>query len=157
MIARFLIALAVLLALPALAFADDRHAGYYYPEPQTFEVYPARAQVQPDATELRRVAFVVEMTRGILSRPHPPDYSVFTKGENAEKMIIVALRDDVIDNIYRARALLAQLTGVARGTELFAELQVEDYFTFYDLIRMLGFERITISDGENFAHQVDFE
>ncbi|MGF1475005.1 MAG: molybdopterin-guanine dinucleotide biosynthesis protein A [Geminicoccaceae bacterium] len=137
--------------------SSDRHEGYYYPPPTTKEVYQARAQILPQASRERRVAFVVEMTQGLLSRPHAPDFAVFVKGAHAEKLIIVALRDDVIDTLYRARALLAQLTSVARNTPLFKEFGVEDYFTFFDLLRMQGFERMTVSDGDDFAHQVDFK
>ena len=52
---------------------------------------------------------------------------------------------------------LAQLTLVARGSPLFAQLGVEDYFVFYDLCRLMGFDQITISDGATFAHQIDLQ
>ena len=56
--------------------------------------------------------------------------------------------------IYRARALFASLTGLARLTPLFQQLQVEEIFTFFDLCKLLGFTTLTISDGDKFAHQV---
>ncbi len=145
------------LAWSAAAEADDRHAGYYYPEPQTTEVYVARAEPDPAADRARRIGVIVEMTAGLLSRPHAPDYAIFVKGADAEKVIIVALRDDVIDTLYRGRALLAQLTAIARNTPLFKDMGVEDYFTFFDLLHLVGFEQLTISDGESYAHQVTFE
>ena len=82
---------------------------------------------------------------------------MFAKGDEAEKLIIVALDDQGIATIYHARALLAQLTAVARASEFFSELGVATYFTFFDLARMLGFERLTISDGISFTHRVDIE
>ena len=36
--------------------ADDRHAGYYYPEPQTQETYEARARHAGEATRSLRIA-----------------------------------------------------------------------------------------------------
>ena len=72
-------------------------------------------------------------------------------------MIIVALGNQRIATIYQARALLAQLTAVARASEFFAELGVETDFTFFDLARMLGFSRLTISDGKHFTHRVEIE
>lgn len=137
--------------------ADDRHAGYYYPEPQSFETYQARGDVLPDSDKRRRVGFIVGLTDEMFKRPYAPDYAVFAKGAEAEKMIIVSLRAGFIDNIYRARGFLAQLTAMSRGTELFRQLGVEETFTFYDLARLLGFEQVTISDGESFAHQVTLE
>lgn len=150
-------ALFVSIALASPARADDRHVGYYYPPPQTVETYQTRGDTLPDSDRIRRIGFVVELTRQMLDNPYPPEFAVFAKGEDAEKMLIVALRDDVIDTIYRARALLAMLTSVARATPLFQEVGVADYFTFFDLLDMMGFRQLTISDGDGFAHQVLFE
>ena len=93
----------------------------------------------------------------MLDKPYAPEFVVFVKGEDAEKLLIVALKDGVIDTIYRARALLAMLTSVARATPLFQEIGVADYFTFFDLLDMMGFRQLTISDGDDFAHQVLLE
>ena len=82
---------------------------------------------------------------------------MFAKGDEAEKLIIIALGDQSIATIYQARALLAQLTAVARASDFFRELGVESYFTFFDLAKMLGFKRLTISDGIGFTHRVEIE
>jgi hypothetical protein len=150
------LALHVLLA-SAPAGADDRHVGYYYPPPQTIETYPARAETLPDSDQTRRIGFVVELTQQMLANPYAPDFAVFAKGEHAEKMLIIALRDNVIDTIYRARALLAMLTSVSRATPLFQDYGVAEVFTFFDLLKILGFTQLTISDGDAFAHQVLIE
>jgi hypothetical protein len=78
---------------------------------------------------------------------------LFAKGDNAEKMIIVGLRED-FDTLYRARAQMAALTTIARESPLFQDLGVNDVFTFYDLATMLGFKEIVLSDGKNYAHRV---
>lgn len=136
---------------------DDRHVGYYYPPPQSLETYPARSQTLPDSDRVRRIGFVIELTQQMLNNPYAPEFAVFAKGTEAEKLLIVALKDDVLDTIYRARALLAMLTSVARATPLFRDAGVADYFTFFDLLKILGFTQLTISDGDNFAHQVTIE
>jgi hypothetical protein len=151
------LALAGGLLVSAPAGADDRHVGYYYPPPQTIETYQARADTLPDSDSTRRIGFVVELTQQMLSNPYAPDFAVFAKGEQAEKMLIVALRDNVIDTLYRARALLAMLTSVARATPLFQDYGVAEVFTFFDLLKILGFSQLTISDGDGFAHQVLIE
>ncbi|MDX1540876.1 MAG: molybdopterin-guanine dinucleotide biosynthesis protein A [Geminicoccaceae bacterium] len=157
-----LVAVVVLLLLTAGGVAaqepaDDRHSGYYYPEPSSEETYTARAQSLPDSDRTRRVAFVVELTQQMLKNPYPPDFVIFAKGADAEKLILVAMRDGVIDTLFRARALLAMLTSVARATPLFKDYGVADYFTFFDLLKILGFEQLTVSDGDSFAHQVTIE
>jgi len=135
----------------------DRHTGYYYPVPQHVEEYTVRSVVLPEADRSRRIGFVTAMTNQMLNNPYPPPFAVYAKGTEAEKLIIVGLEDDRYDTLYRARALLAQLTAVARTTPVFTDHGVEDYFTFFDLLNMLGFEQLTISDGDRFAHQVIFK
>lgn len=145
--------LGLLLGMGAAA-ADDRHAGYYYPPPTSSEVYESQAVVLDDSDRRRRIGFTVELTERLLALPYAPDFAIFAKGDDAEKLIMVALRDGPADTIYRARALLAQMTAVARGSPLFAHYGVEDVFNFYDFCRMMGFTQLTISDGKTFAHQV---
>lgn len=147
-------AVALFFAFGPAAEAKERHVGYYFPPPQSEEVYTARAQVLPDSDRKRRLAFVTALTIQMLSQPYPPQFVVFAKGDAAEKLIIVATRDNVYNTIYRARALFAMLTAVARQTAFFQDYGVEDFFTFFDLAKLLGFKNITISDGNRFAHRV---
>ncbi len=144
---------ALLAVNTAAAQSADRHAGYYYPEPTT-ETYLSRAQTLTDSTRETRVAFVTGLTSELLSRPYAPQYSVFAKGDLAEKLIIISLNDSALATLYQGRALLAQLTAIARTTPFFREMAVEDFFTFFDLCKLLGFSRITISDGRTYAHQI---
>lgn len=152
------LAFAVLLSAASIAQAGDRHANYYYPKPQSTEVYKARANVLPEASRRSRIAFVTHvMNEMIRKNPYPPQYAIFAKGDQAEKMIIVSLTGDGYDTLYRMRALLAMLTAVARTTPLFKEQEVEDYYTYLDLCKMLGFKQITVSDGKKFAHQIKID
>lgn len=159
--ARFTTAAALLGAILLLAQpagAADRHAGYYYPEPESQETYHARAQVQPDSSRATRIGFATELSNQMMkSNPYPPPFHIFAKGDQAEKMIIVATGPNMYDTLYRMRGLLAALTANARSTPFFQDHGVEDYFTFFDLARLLGFERITVSDGDKWAHQIFLE
>ncbi|MHA1152831.1 MAG: molybdopterin-guanine dinucleotide biosynthesis protein A [Alphaproteobacteria bacterium] len=139
------------------AWAGDRHAGYYYPEPVTHEVYEARSETLPEADRATRIGFVTGIAKHVSERPYPPQAAMFAKGTEAEKLIIVALVDGRIDTLYRARAVLANMTAAARMLPAFQEMGVQDWFTFLDLAHMLGFKQITISDGRDFAHQLIIE
>ncbi len=139
------------------AEGGDRHAGYYYPIPQTREVYQARTDTLPEASRGLRVGFITGVTNQLLGKPHAPTAAIFAKGTQAQKLIIVALEDGRIDTIYRARAILANLTAVARLTPIIQDVGGEENLTFFDLAKMLGFIQITISDGRAFAHQVTLE
>ena len=143
--------------LGAAAAADDRHAGYYYPEPTTREVYGARIETLPEADRRMRIGFVTGIANHIANQPYPPQAAMFAKGNEAEKLIIVALVDGRIDTIYRARAVLANMTAAARMLPAFQNVGVQTNLTFFDLAKMLGFKKITITNGRDFAYQVIFE
>ncbi len=49
------------------------------------------------------------------------------------------------------------MTAAARLLPAFHEMGVQDWFTFLDLVYMLGFKQITISNGRDFAHQLLIE
>ena len=137
--------------------SDDRHAGYYYPEPQTTEVYTARVVTLPDSDRVRRLGFVTGLTQQLLSAPYAPEYAVFAKGSEAEKLIIVSLQDGKYDTLYRMRALMAVMTAQSRMSTFFQENTLAAHATFYDLLKMLGFTQLTVTDGDKFAHQVTIE
>ena len=144
------------LVTASAVFAEDRHAGYYYPDPMTQEEYKPRAITLDGMDRGKRINFVNEMTAQMLAAPYPPQYAIFAKGSDAEKLIIVSLYDNAFNTLFRARALLAMLTAVTRRSPYFQETGVEDLFTFFDLLVLMGFKRLTISDGKTFAHQVKF-
>jgi hypothetical protein len=143
-----------LAAATASAAEDERHIGYYYPAPQSEEIYDARLPVLPDSDRRRRVGFVTVLTAQMLERPYPPRIVVFAKGAEAEKLIITAIADDGYDTLYRARALFAMLTAMARATPFFADQADADRYTFFDLLKLLGFTQLTFTDGDRFAHRV---
>ncbi len=142
---------------PSSSDAGDRHANYYYPPPQSSEVYKARAKTLPESSRRSRIAFVTGLTNRMLQNPYPPQFAIFAKGEGAEKLIIVSVTEDAYNTLFRMRALLATLTAVARTTPLFKQGEVQDFFTFFDLTKMLGFVMITVTDGKDFAHRIVIE
>ena len=135
--------------------SSTRHAGYYYPEPTSGEIYVARTETWPETSRARRIGFVTALTQRQLGFAYAPPFAIFAKGDEADKMIIVALGDRGFRSLYQARGVLAQLTTVSRTSQIFRDLGVEDYFTFFDLAKLLGFQLITVTDGESFAHQID--
>lgn len=150
------LAAVLLLSVSAAQAQDegDHHAGYYYPEPQSSEVYEARVQTLPGDSRLRRIAFITGLTAQLVKGEYAPPFAIFAKGTEAEKLIIVALADGPMDTLYRARGLLANLTSMSRVTAFFREHTVEEEATFFDLLKLLGFEQLTVSDGKTYAHQI---
>ena len=133
---------------------ESRHEGYYYPKLTSSEVYKARTRVLPQMDRASRLLFIAAMTRDQASAGWAPRYAAFAKGEQAEKMIIVGLDDGWFDTIFRARAVMAALSSLARTTPLLKDANLEDVLTFYDLAHLLGFKEINVSDGRKFAHRI---
>ena len=132
----------------------DLHAGYYYPKPESIEHYTSSAPTLADSDKVRRQAFVIGLTKQLLGGQYAPAYAIFAKGNQSDKLIIVGLSDGQLDTVYRARALLATLTSVARATNFFQQTTHPEQATFFDLMKLLGFRRITLTDGKAFAHQI---
>lgn len=128
---------------------------YYYPEPASREVYEARVPTLQGSDRRRRVGFVTVLTTQMLNNPYAPQFVVFAKGAEAEKLIVTGLSDNGYDTLFRARALFAMLTAMARSTQLFQEQPNADRYTFFDLAKLLGFQQITFTDGDAFAHQIE--
>lgn len=151
------LAAAVLAAAGGTATAEDRHAGYYYPQQVTTEEYVARAKALPVYDRKARLEFVNQLMLQVLGKPYAPQFVLYAKGDQAEKAILVAVSGDFAATLFRMRAFLAMMTTLSRQTELFKEFKVDDLFTFFDQLRMLGFEQLTVSDGKDYAHQITFK
>ncbi|HVZ00720.1 MAG TPA: molybdopterin-guanine dinucleotide biosynthesis protein A [Dongiaceae bacterium] len=134
--------------------AQSGHEGYYYPKPQTVEHFVSAVVTLPESDQARRQSFVIGMTQKLLGGNYAPGFAIFAKGSRSEKLIIVGMVDGQLNTVYRARALLAELTSVARSTAFFQQNTQPEVSTFFDFMKLLGFHQVTITDGRSFAHQV---
>ena len=134
--------------------AEDRHVGYYYPEPQTEETYTSPAPPIPGVSRRSRTAFVVGLDQIQKNRHYAPGYHMYAKGKHAEKLIIAATEEGRYNTFFRLRALIASMSSDARTSPLFAKLGNVEHLNFLDLCRMAGFERLTITNGKDIAHRI---
>jgi hypothetical protein len=148
---------AVGLAGAAAAALAETKDSYYYPPISSEEVFSRDLGAVSPAGRAVRVGFTTQITKAQLAAPESPRFVIFAKGDEAQHMIIVALDDQVFKTIHRARAVLAQLTSNARGTDFFIQNGIEDHATWFDLAKLLGFEDLVISDGVTWSHRVAFE
>ncbi len=153
---RILMAALIAASLGTTAWAAGRDS-YYYPPVNSEEVFARDLAVAPPAGRAVRVGFTTQITKAQLAAPESPRFVIFAKGDEARHMIIIALDDQVFKTIYRARAVLAQLTSNARGTDFFINSNIQDHATWFDLVKLLGFADMVISDGVTWSHRVIFE
>ncbi|MEP2641964.1 hypothetical protein [Roseobacter sp.] len=136
--------------------AQERYVGYYYPEITSEEVFDRIVRESPGASKATRVDFINVMTSAQLATPESPRFVFFSKGAESKTLILTALDDDVFSTIYRARAILAQLTVSVRKGGFFRQEDLQYVATFYDLLHLLQFDELLITDGESWTHRVEF-
>jgi hypothetical protein len=141
-------------AAPTTTTGDDRYVGYYYPKPTSTEVFESTMQTIAGAERAQRIQFVTVVSQGTIQSAYRVPYAVFAKGEKGDKMIIVGMQQGELNTIYRMRALLANMTTMSRLSPFFQERTVAEDATFFDLLKLLGFKELTITDGEKLTHQV---
>ena len=96
----------------------------------------------------------IVVSQGTIQSAYRVPYAVFAKGEKADKMIIVGMQQGELNTVYRMRALLANMTTMSRLSPFFQERTVAEDATFFDLLKLLGFRELTVTDGEKVTHQV---
>jgi hypothetical protein len=136
------------------AAGEDRYIGYYYPKPTATETFESTMQTIAGAERAQRIQFVTVVSQGTIQSAYRVPYAVFAKGEKADRMIIVGMQAGEMNTIYRMRALLANMTTMSRLSPFFQERTVAEDATFFDLLKLLGFREVTITDGEKTTHQV---
>jgi hypothetical protein len=133
---------------------EDRYIGYYYPKPTSTEVFESSLQTIPGVDRTQRIQFVTVVSQGTIQSAYRVPYAVFAKGEKGDKMIIVGMQQGELNTVYRMRALLANMTTMSRLSPFFQERTVAEDATFFDLLKLLGFRELTVTDGEKVTHQV---
>lgn len=146
----------VLLSGGAAASEPGAHAGYYYPPVTSEEQFERILRPMPPAPREVRVDFVTMLTAAQLAAPESPRFVFFAKGAEANKLILVALDDEVFKTLFRARAVLAQMTSNLRNGAFFRQQNVQYGATFFDMLQMMEFDTLVVSDGESWAHEVSF-
>ncbi len=142
-------------AKPAAApVGEDRYIGYYYPKPTSTEVFESQLQTIAGVERAQRIQFTTVVSQGTIQSAYRVPYAVFAKGEKADRMIIVGMQQGELNTVYRMRALLANMTTMSRLSPFFQERTVAEDATFFDLLKLLGFTMLTVTDGEKVTHQV---
>jgi hypothetical protein len=139
---------------PAAPAGEDRYIGYYYPKPTSTETFESTMQTIAGAERAQRIQFVTVVSQGTIQSAYRVPYAVFAKGEKADRMIIVGMQQGELNTVYRMRALLANMTTMSRLSPFFQERTVAEDATFFDLLKLLGFREVTVTDGEKVTHQV---
>ena len=137
--------------------AEDKYVGYYYPALTSSETFESSMQVLPGIDKAQRIVFTTIVAQGTLQSPYRVPYAVFAKGEQSDRMIVVGLQPGEMGTLFRVRAVLANMTTMARLSSFFRERTVAEDATFFDLLKMMGFRQVTVTDGDKLTHQVNIK
>ena len=150
--------LAALLALgPLASAAADSQEGYYSPPVTSEEEFDREMIDGPASDPLTRETFVTMVTTAQLAAPANPRFAIFAKGEGSRRLIMVGLDDGGFKTLYRARAILAQMTYSLRNSPFFKDQGIEATATLFDVLQLMDFESLTLTDGETWSHRVYFK
>ncbi|WP_299554319.1 hypothetical protein [uncultured Tateyamaria sp.] len=153
---RLLALIATVVFTAMTAHAQERYEGYYYPDVTSNEDFTRVIRQAPDSSKGVRVEFVTNLTVAQLAAPESPRFVFFAKGADAKHLTVIALDDEVFSTLFRARAVLAQMTSNMRNNDFFRAQELQFVATFFDLLQLMEFDTLVISDGETWAHQVNF-
>ena len=151
-----LVLAAVLMPLAGSVPAQPAHEGYYYPSVGSEETFERVLKDSGDPGRERRIDFVVTLTAAQIASPDTPPYAFVVKGSEAEKLILIGLDDEIFRTLFRARAVLAQMTAKVRGGGFFADSDLKYEATFLDMLQTLGFDTLVLTDGDTWSHRVNF-
>lgn len=154
---RISFAFIALLLSTTLAFAKDKYVGYYVADVASEESFDRVIRDAGQSSKAVRVDFVNQVTIAQLKEPESPRFVFFAKGNDASTLILTALDDEVFSTLYRARAIMAQMTVSVRQSGFFKQEQLEYVATFYDLLQLMQFDELLITDGETWTHRVNFK
>lgn len=149
-------ALLVVCVLATPGFSDEGHEGYYYPDVTSTEVFDRVVRAGPPAAKAVRIEFINSLTAAQMAQPAHPAYAVFAKVSDAKHLIITGLDDDMFSSLYRARAVMAQMTANVRRGGFFRAEDLQYVATFYDFLQLLQFDTLVLTDGRSWSHKVDF-
>ncbi|MEM1390071.1 MAG: hypothetical protein AAGG45_03240 [Pseudomonadota bacterium] len=127
--------------------------GYTYPAPVGFEVVPTIVvdEVAIPSFEAR-VQFVSQLTQMLTSRPYAPLALAMTEGNDHQTIVFMDAGRLNVSTAYQARAMVAQMSSATRNSPVFAQYGVENYASVFDLFKLLGFDQVVITDGDDFAY-----
>lgn len=141
-------------ALEAPILANDvTGAGIYFPTATSFEQPEIRFPTMPGVGPQQRQLFVDQLNVAAISPGLSMPAAVMAVGDGRKTLVFMHLGETGPTTPYMARAVLARLTSITRLSPEIANMGLSNQFDIYNMAAVLGFERIIVSNGRDFAHE----
>ena len=141
---------ALLLTFATAIFAQGTGT-VIYPEITSNEDYISPLDSFSDQDGSSRVALVAALTDQQLSRGYPPQAALVLNGVDSEELAVISLHRDTLATPFQARAYINQLAPSLRSLPVVSAGGANLKHNTLDLLKLFGFRRIVISDGESFS------
>lgn len=150
---------AVVLAISTMIFASAAIAQGggtpIYPEITTSEDYISPLDSFHDQDASSRAALVAAITDQQLNRGYPPQAALVLNGVESEELAVISLHRGTLATPFQARAYMVQLAPSLRSLPVVAASGANRKHSTLDLLKLFGFRRIVLSDGESFSLQIN--
>lgn len=151
-----LIALATVLCLTfATPLLAQGGAIPIYPEISSSEDYISPLDSFADQDASSRAALVAGLTDRQLNRGYPPQAALVLNGVTSEELAVISLHRGTLATPFQARAYINLLAPDLRSLPVVAAGGTNLKHTTLDLLKLFGFRRIVVSDGESFSLQIN--
>ncbi|WP_282609863.1 hypothetical protein [Pelagibius sp. Alg239-R121] len=145
---------ATILALTGVTFAQGNGTAIY-PDITSSEDYISPLDSNHDQDAGSRAALVAALTDQQLNRGYPPQAALILTGIDSEELAVVSLHRNVLTTQFQARAYINQLAPSLRNLPVVTTSGATLKHNTLDLLKLFGFRRVVVSDGESFSLQIN--
>ena len=129
-------------------------AGIYYPPATSFEIPQIRFERMAGVGEQQRQVFVDQINLAASTPGRTVPIVAQAVGHDRGSLVFMYVQNETGITSYLARGLLARLTSITRSAPLIMDMDLSTEFDIYNAAAVLGFERIVVTDGRHFSHEV---
>ena len=122
-----------------------------YPTVTSEEDYISPLDPLDDRDAGTRARLVAALTERQLNRGYPPQAAVVLVGIDSEELVIMSLHRDTLATSFQARAYLTQLAPSLRNLKMVADSGAARKAGTLDILKLFGFRRVVVSDGESYS------
>lgn len=141
-------------SLNGVVVDETTGAGIFFPQATSLETPDIRFPTMDGVGPQVRSLFIDQVNlAGATQNRNGPVIIIQSVGEGGETLVFTHFDARGPMTPYLARGILARLTSIIRFTPAIAEMGLSTEIDIYSMAAALGFKRIIVTDGRNFAHE----
>ncbi len=141
-------------SLNGVAIDETSGAGVFFPPVTSVATPDIRFPTLDGVGPQERSRFVDQVNIAAATQGRSgPIIIIQAVGDGGKTLVFTHLDAEGPMTPYLARGILARLTSIFRFAPAITELGLSSEIDIYNMAAVLGFERIIVTDGRNFAHE----